>query len=320
MKLRFSLRKLFLSFTFISIALYLVIVFWPPPPLVPGYPNLHGMLKDTQGNPVPDAIIEVYDFGNTNPKAHRGAPLTAVPCHETETDRYGKFRFQSIKLNRHEYFLGMSIDRHFLDGNVFIKIDHETHCLVNSDTRSGFRGICFRDVDLIKDFNYEFNFKMMPGGTVSGCLVTPSGRPIANSRIRFVSQKDPGYFRTYVIDDEGKFETYALSPGSFDVELEFLDISKFELLKQELPKQEDAELKAALRVSDARADRDILRDPLRGGFYKFDTVTIKANKEESFDISISMEDWLDCFREDRDNDGANSDFSEKRFVPLQEKK
>lgn len=305
MNFRFSLRVLLLTFTLISIGLYLAIEFWPHPQ-VPGNPNVFGQLTDTQGNPLPDATVGIYDYGNSNPNARPGAPVTTVPCHETITGRNGKFLFRSIKLNHHDVlYLGMSIDRDQFDyGNVFIKIDHKTHCLVNAENRSGFRGACFQWVDLIEDLNYEFNFKMMPGGTVTGRLVTSSGRPIANSRVRFVSQKQSGYFRTYVTDDEGKFKSFALSPGNFDVELEYLDRSKFDFLKKEFPKEGDAELTAALRASELQAgyDKEIWRDHVRGGFCKFETVRINVNEEESFDVSIRMEDWLNGFQEDSEND------------------
>jgi len=262
---------------------------------------LIGRLIDTKGKPVAGATIGIYDFGNLR-NFRPSAPGNEAPCNETRTDKKGNFRFKSIELNSHDPMLslGLGIDRDgFSNGYFFIKVDHETHCLVNADNRTGFRGICFQDVNLIEDLNYEFNFKMMPGGTVSGRLVSKSGLAISNTRVRLVSQKQPGYYRTYTTDEDGRFRSFALSAGKFDIEVESLDDSNFNLLKQEFPKCDDSELDAALLASksDAEHNRIIHLDGER--FYKFDAVTIEVNNEVSFTGEILIVDWLDGFHENQ---------------------
>jgi len=294
MKFRFSLRAFLIAISVVSVALYLAIRFWPHQQ-VPGDPNLFGKLTDKQGNPVSGAVVGIYDF---DPSPWGPSKL---PRYETTTDRNGAYRLRSAKLSSDEpiNYLGLSFDRDgFENGCFFIKVDHATHSLANSIDRSGFNGICWQNINLIKDFDYRIDLKMIVGGVVSGCLKTGNGRPIGNSRIRFVSQKQNGYFRTYTTDEFGKFKTNALAPGDFDVELEHLGYSKLdELDPQEFPEFEDSELADALRASDDRASYDqiVNRRGGRDGFHLLEKVTINANQPITLKYTISMEDWLNGF-------------------------
>ena len=294
MKLHFSLRVFLIAISVVSVALFFAIKFWPHQQ-VPGDPNLSGQLTDQQGNPVSGATVAIYDF---DPRPWGPSKL---PRYETTTDRNGMYRLRSVELSTEDpiNYIGLSFDRDgFENGCFFIKVDHATHSLANSIDRSGFNGICWQNINLIKDFDYRIDLKMIIGGVVSGCLKNENGRPIANSRIRFVCQKQTGYFRTYTTDEFGQFKTNALAPGGFDVELEHLGHSKLdELDPKEFPNLENGELADALRASDQRAsyDRIVNRQDGRNGFHLLEKVTIHANEATTLKYTVSMQDWLNGF-------------------------
>ena len=242
MKLQFSLRDFLISVVLAATAICLGYQFWPRPQ-IPGNPNLVGIVLGPDGAPVQNATIGIHDFDRN--------PLSAIePYCKTTTNKYGKFRLDSVD----PVYLGFSLNRYDLhDGRFFIKVDHDTFCLANAIDKAGFNGICDKDVDLIKDLDHEFTFKMVVGGTVSGNLSFGTAKPIADSRIRLVSQKNFGYFRTFVTDQHGSFQTAALAEGRFDVEIDDSPILNFLQSRQaELESSDAKTLNQKILVSQIR--------------------------------------------------------------------
>ena len=132
---------------------------------------------------------------------------------------------------------------------------------------------------------------MAVGGTVSGTLTFDNGDPVADSSIRLVSKKNPQYFRTYMTDGNGCFQTAALGQGQFDVELSYAPIWTF--IQSRIEKYDVAmvkELVAELGYSAGPA----------GGFdyLKLDELEITAGETKQYfkNITITLENCLNSLK------------------------
>ena len=198
MNRRFSLRILLVATTFACVAVFLCVKFWPRPRVL-GPPNLSGTLVDPKGNPVPSASVSVYDCPSTG-------FTWPTPRRKATTNDLGNFRFESVAFRPYaELFQFPSRG----DGDQFLfqfRVEHKTLFLKSCYDRPD------QFLDLIKDFDYEFELEMSLGGAVSGLLTSKSGVPISGTKVRFVSRGHPSFNRVFTTDQTGRFKTFALPP------------------------------------------------------------------------------------------------------------